>query len=104
MSLPTNVRAVVTGAGSGIGRAFCREVARRRGSVLCADINLAAAEETAKLVEASGGVGIATKCDVAKLEDIERLAAEADARLGGTDPVINHARGGGGGGGGGGSR
>jgi NAD(P)-dependent dehydrogenase (short-subunit alcohol dehydrogenase family) len=91
MSLPTNVRAVVTGAGSGIGRAFCREVARRRGSVLCADINLAAAEETAKLVEASGGVGIATKCDVAKLEDIERLAAEADARLGGTDLVINNA-------------
>jgi hypothetical protein len=91
MSLPTNVRAVVTGAGSGIGRAFCREVARRRGSVLCADLNLAAAEETAKLVEASGGVGIATKCDVAKFEDVQRLADEAEAKLGGTDLVINNA-------------
>jgi NAD(P)-dependent dehydrogenase (short-subunit alcohol dehydrogenase family) len=34
MSLPPNVRAVVTGAGSGIGRAFSLAVARRRGSVL----------------------------------------------------------------------
>ncbi len=91
MSLPPNVRAVVTGAGSGIGRAFSLEIARRRGSVLCADIQLGAAEETARLVEAAGGVGIATQCDVARLEDVERVAAEADTRLGGTDLVINNA-------------
>lgn len=40
--------AVVTGAGSGIGRSFALELARRGGSVVCADINLAAAQETAK--------------------------------------------------------
>lgn len=41
-----NAYAVVTGAGSGIGRSFAVELAKRGGSVVCADINLEAAEET----------------------------------------------------------
>ena len=42
-SLTRNSRAVVTGAGSGIGRAFALELARRGGRVVCADLDQAAA-------------------------------------------------------------
>ena len=44
-----NAYAVVTGAGSGIGRSFALELAKRGGNVVCADINLEAAEETVGL-------------------------------------------------------
>lgn len=42
--------AVVTGAGSGIGRSFALELAKRGGTIVCTDINLAAAEETVSLI------------------------------------------------------
>lgn len=84
--------AVVTGAGSGIGRAFALEIARRGGAVLCSDINLATAEETVALVEQLGGQAWAFKCDVSKLAQMEALAAEAERVL--PEPVslvINNA-------------
>ncbi|SMB68329.1 Diacetyl reductase [(S)-acetoin forming] [Acinetobacter baumannii] len=51
--------AVVTGAGSGIGRSFAVELAKRGGSVVCADINLEAAEETVTLLEQQGAKAFA---------------------------------------------
>ncbi|CAA0267609.1 Oxidoreductase short chain dehydrogenase/reductase family [Acinetobacter baumannii] len=59
-----NAYAVVTGAGSGIGRSFAVELAKRGGSVVCADINLEAAEETVKLIEQLGQKAFAVQCDV----------------------------------------
>ena len=91
MSIPTNPRAVVTGGAGGLGRAFCLELARRGGQMVVADIDAAGAAETVALVERAGGKAIATSCDVAKLEQVERLAALADDKLGGCDVVINNA-------------
>lgn len=85
------VRAVVTGGGSGLGRAFCLELARRGARVLIADIDLASAEETAREVERIGGKASATACDVSVRAQIEALARRADAELGGTDLLINNA-------------
>ena len=51
--------AVVTGAGSGIGRAFAVELARRGAHVLCAAIDAASAKETVDLIAAKGGDAIA---------------------------------------------
>src|SRR5262249_10567962 len=85
------MRAVVTGAGSGIGRAFCLEIARRRGSVVAADINDATAHETARLVEDAGGVGLALRCDVGKLEDVQAMARFAEERLGAAVLLVNSA-------------
>src|SRR5580704_16084470 len=91
MSLPDHPRAVVTGAGSGLGRAFCVELAARGARIVAADIDLAAAEETARLVAGAGGEAVVRRADVALAEDVEALAAEAERAFGGADLVVNNA-------------
>ncbi|MBF6219522.1 SDR family NAD(P)-dependent oxidoreductase [Nocardia abscessus] len=72
-------RAVVTGAGSGIGRAFALEIAARGGRVICADIDEARADETVALIERTHpGAAHAFRCDVAQREDVELLARFAE--------------------------
>lgn len=72
-------RAVVTGAGSGIGRAFALEIAARGGRVICADIDEARADETVALIERDHpGAAHAFRCDVAQREDVELLARFAE--------------------------
>jgi len=84
--------AVVTGAGGGIGRAFAEEIARRGGRVVCADLNLQAAQSTASAITAAGGQALAVACDVAKLADVEALAQRAADWFGGAPTlVINNA-------------
>ena len=70
--------AVVTGAGSGIGRSFALELAKRSGTIVCSDINLDAAKETVALVEALGAKAFAVQCDVAKEEQVNQLAEQAE--------------------------
>lgn len=74
--------AVVTGAGSGIGRAFALELAKRGGRVVCADISLATAEATADLIKEDGGQALAVQCDVAELVEVENLALKSEQWLG----------------------
>jgi NAD(P)-dependent dehydrogenase (short-subunit alcohol dehydrogenase family) len=82
-------RAVVTGAGSGIGRAFALELARRGGQVVCADIDLMRAQETAAQI---GPRALAVACDVANYDDVVALAKQAEEFLNGpVDLVINNA-------------
>lgn len=91
MSLPDRPRAVITGAGSGLGRAFALEIAGRGGRVLVADIDEGGARETIRLVEAAGSQAFFTRCDVAKPAEVEALVGEADRVLGGVDLLINNA-------------
>ena len=87
-----NAAAVVTGAGSGIGRAFALEIARRGGRVVCSDINLQGARETVSLIEGDGGVATAVQTDVSQLDQVEALAADAERWLDGpVDLLINNA-------------
>ncbi len=75
--------AVVTGAGSGIGRSFALELARRGGSVICADINLAAAQATAKQIEHQFATAVfALQCDVGVAEQVQQLAEQSEQLLG----------------------
>lgn len=84
--------AVVTGAGSGIGRAFALELARRGSRVVCADINLHGAESTVAEIEQAGGVALPLRCDVRELPEVEALAEQAEAWFGAaTTLVINNA-------------
>ena len=84
-------RVVITGAGSGLGRALAVDFARLGWSVGVNDIDLARAEETLGLVEKNGGRGFAMKGDVAKWADVSALADEAVARFNGADIVVNNA-------------
>jgi NAD(P)-dependent dehydrogenase (short-subunit alcohol dehydrogenase family) len=84
--------AIVTGAGSGIGRAFALELGRRGGRVVCSDINLSTAEETVSLIHAQGGKALAVRCDVTQLIEVEQLADQAEQWFAGPiSLVINNA-------------
>ena len=79
MGLPRGLRAVVTGGGSGLGRAFALEVARRGGKVVVSDIDEAGNAETVRLVKAAGGDAWAEQCDVREMDAMNELASQAEA-------------------------
>ncbi|WP_062810670.1 SDR family NAD(P)-dependent oxidoreductase [Alcanivorax sp. NBRC 102028] len=78
----TQAAVVITGAGSGIGRSFAYEVARRGGSVLCVDIDAERAEQVASNLRALGNHAIAQQCDVGDQAQMESLAENAESLLG----------------------
>lgn len=86
-------RAVVTGAGSGIGRAFALELAQsRKGDVVCSDVDLASAQATVRMIEASGGKALAVRCDVSSESDVRELAATSSTWFEKpVDLVVNNA-------------
>ncbi|MGW0037318.1 SDR family NAD(P)-dependent oxidoreductase [Gordonia sp. NPDC003376] len=86
-----NARAVVTGAGSGLGRAFALELAKRGGQVVAADINLDTAAETVREIEVAGGKGLAVAVDVSSEESVRELGATAKQWFGLPTLVINNA-------------
>ena len=87
-----NAAAVVTGAGSGIGRSFAYELARRGGVVICSDINEARAEQVAASIQALGSKAIPHRCDVGDAEEMAALSDEAEKLLGRpVTLVINNA-------------
>ncbi len=83
--------AVVTGAGSGLGRAIAMRLARPGVKLLLADINIEACQETARMVEGRGATAHAQTVDVSDAAQVAALADEADRRLGRIDLVVNNA-------------
>src|SRR5205807_4636154 len=82
---------VITGAGSGIGRASALLFAREGACVVVADVDRAGAEETVKLVHADGGKANALFADVADPDDARRLADETARAEGRIDVLFNNA-------------
>jgi NAD(P)-dependent dehydrogenase (short-subunit alcohol dehydrogenase family) len=99
MSVASQPRAVVTGGGSGLGRAFVIELAKRSASILVTDVDEASAQETAELAraharaqsETGGADAKALRCDVSDADQVAALGEEMDGRFGGVDLVINNA-------------
>ncbi|HTQ44641.1 MAG TPA: SDR family NAD(P)-dependent oxidoreductase [Polyangiaceae bacterium] len=89
--LPRQPTCVLTGAASGLGRAFAMELASRSSRILLSDIDEAGLAETARLVEQRGGAAKTLRCDVSKIEDMRRLHTEATSWLGDVDLLINNA-------------
>ncbi len=63
--------ALITGAGSGVGRAASLLFAKHGARLVCADINKAWVDETTKLVQAEGGAAIAVACDVVREDEVQ---------------------------------
>lgn len=84
-------RAIVTGAGGGIGRASAVAMAAEGATVAAVDISAEAADETARLIEAGGSRAIAITADVSDAGDCERVVQRVVAELGGLDILFNNA-------------
>lgn len=83
--------ALVTGGGSGIGRATALRLAAEGARVACVDLVVDAARETARAIEKTGGTAWAAQVDVTDESAAERIAAETVARLGGLTTLVNSA-------------
>lgn len=83
--------AIVTGSGSGIGRASARRLAAAGAKVLVADVNLAGAEETVGIIRSAGGEAAAQEADVSDEASVEAMVAAAVERWGGVQLLHNNA-------------
>src|SRR3954452_4684101 len=82
---------IVTGAGSGIGRASALRFAAEGASVVAADLRGPRVEETVAMIESAGGVAAPCVADVADAADAERMVATAVEAFGGVDVLFNNA-------------
>jgi NAD(P)-dependent dehydrogenase (short-subunit alcohol dehydrogenase family) len=83
--------ALVTGAGSGIGRSTAQQFAREGAAVSVADVDEGAAKETVALLEEAGAKALAVKVNVAKVEEVEAMVAATTDALGRIDSLVNCA-------------
>ncbi len=83
--------ALVTGAGSGIGRAAALAFAREGAQVAVADITVEAAQRTLSAIEAAGGQGIAIACDVTDDAAVASMVAATANAFGALDCAFNNA-------------
>ena len=83
--------AVITGAGSGIGRAVAGRAAAEGMRVVIADVELGALEEAAAEVEAAGAEVVVAPTDVSRPDQVDALAAIAYGRFGGVHLLCNNA-------------
>ena len=83
--------AVITGAGSGLGRSLAVALGRLGWSIGIADVNVEGAEETLKMVKDAGGGGDVFRCDVRSLEEMSAMADHFEGSLGPVALLVNNA-------------
>lgn len=83
--------ALVTGAGSGLGRACANLFAREGARVVVADIRPEGGEETVRLIKAAGGEATFVAADVSKSDQVQAMVRAAVDTYGGLDCAVNNA-------------
>ncbi|MEW6751328.1 MAG: glucose 1-dehydrogenase [Candidatus Latescibacterota bacterium] len=83
--------ALITGAGSGIGRQSALLFAREGASLLAVDLNEETAAETVALIRQAGGRAAACRADVARAHDCQQMVAAAEKEFGRLDVLFNNA-------------
>ncbi|MEU7277348.1 SDR family oxidoreductase [Streptomyces sp. NPDC045431] len=87
----TGTTALVTGAGSGLGRAIALAFAAEGASVAVAGRTAATLDETVALIEKEGGTAAAFTADVSRADDVRALVRRTVERFGGLDVAVNNA-------------
>ncbi|WP_026776580.1 SDR family NAD(P)-dependent oxidoreductase [Polaribacter sp. Hel_I_88] len=82
---------IITGAGSGIGKATAIHFANHGATVIVSDINLEKAQLVAEEIVTNGGKALPIKANVAKFEDVEKLIKQTVAEFGKLDVIVNNA-------------
>jgi len=83
--------ALVTGAGSGIGRFSALGFAAGGAKVVVSDVDEAGGAETVSMIESAGGSALFVRADVSKPEEVEAAVARAVAEFGGLNIIVNNA-------------
>ncbi|MFA7555795.1 MAG: glucose 1-dehydrogenase [Spongiibacteraceae bacterium] len=86
-----NKVAIITGGGSGLGKASCIHMASHGATVVVADINQEAAEKTADDIIKSGGKALATTMDITQIKDIDAVIKLTLETFGKVDVLVNNA-------------
>jgi glucose 1-dehydrogenase len=82
---------LVTGGGSGIGRAACLQLAAEGGTVVVLDRDETTANDTVALIEKAGGKALAVRADLAVVDEIEGAVSTVVATYGRVDVLVNNA-------------
>jgi NAD(P)-dependent dehydrogenase (short-subunit alcohol dehydrogenase family) len=82
---------VITGAGSGVGRAASLLFSRHGAKVVAADLNADTAAETIEQVKAEGGTAVSVECNVAEPQEVDAAVALAVTEFGRLDVMYNNA-------------
>ena len=86
-----NKKAIVTGAGGGIGSAICYDFAKEGAAVICLDINEESANQTAEKIKEDGGKAIAMIADVSQESAAEEAVKLAVESFGGLNVLVTNA-------------
>ncbi len=85
--------AIVTGGGTGLGRAIADELSRLGAKVVVASRQLEVVEQAAREIENAGGEALAVRVDVRSPEQVQDLLERAKERFGYVDTLVNNAAG-----------
>jgi NAD(P)-dependent dehydrogenase (short-subunit alcohol dehydrogenase family) len=86
-----NKIALITGGGSGIGRATTLAFAARGARVVVSDIDEASVQAVAEEIRGAGGESLALRTDVSRADEIEAMVGAATERFGGIDFAVHSA-------------